>query len=45
MAQKNYDDDLNSVIKTADFEVSLYDAYKIILERESMIFHTLSMME
>jgi V-type H+-transporting ATPase subunit a len=38
-------EDLNSVVKPAEFEVSLFDAYQIILERESMIFRTLNMME
>lgn len=33
------------MIKTADFDVSLFDAYKIILEKEAMIFHNLNLLE
>ena len=45
MAEKNYREDLQMVVANGEFECSTFDAYLILLERESIIFHTMNLME
>ena len=45
MAQKNYKEQLNTAIGMGMFECSNFDAFRMILEREIIIFNTLNLME
>ena len=45
MGEKNYREDLRSVVTTGELECARFDAYRIIAEREAIIFSTMNLME
>ena len=45
MSEKDHEEFMREVVANGEFECSTFDAYRIILEREAMIFQTLNLME
>ena len=45
MAEKNYREELQNAVGMDIFECSSFDSYRIVLERELIIFNTLNLME
>lgn len=45
MSEKDHHEFMKDIVANGDFECSTFDAYRIILEREAMVFSTLNLME